>query len=394
MRARLALLGALLALAGCGGPPSTPQSPAANTPAAGTTVVPATPAPPTLDAGTPTASPATACRMDEAAVNMPTDPDGPEWFVDGVTPAGELLLVGVTAEGIGHAIEVLDTVTGTATRVIARKPESFETATSGISGPSGTADWIVWQQSGFSLDESDWTMFVHDRRTGENQELASFEPGSNGIAPPGWASDVAILGEVAAWSAPVEIDGRVEQRIYAADLDAARVERLAPEARWPYPVSADTLVALVLAGTTDENKALSEPSEIDLSDGSVTSLGILEPDRLLAFAASPSGLVALRRIGGSPDGMTVEAEAVTQLHGVVRRFPLEIDWAQAGAGNGFVAWSDDQHLWILTVGMEEPVLLEQVSGTMGNLRFRANGEYLFWHTDEGPTNVLMRVTCP
>jgi hypothetical protein len=60
------------------------------------------------------------------------------------------------------------------------------------------------------------------------------------------------IGEVAAWSAPVEIDGRVEQRIWAADLDADRVERLAPEARWPYPVSADTLVALVLAGTTDE----------------------------------------------------------------------------------------------------------------------------------------------
>jgi hypothetical protein len=259
--------------------------------------------------------------------------------------------------------------------------------------PSGTVDWIVWQQSSFTLEEADWTMFVYDRQTGKSRKLASFEPGANGVAPPGWASDVAVLGDVAAWSSPVEVDGRIEQHVYAADLAEGTVERLAPEARWPYPVSGDTLLALVVMGTAPDNKVLAEPSEIALADGSVTSLGILEPDRLLAFAASPSGLVALRRLGEAADDLDA-VEAVTQLDGVVRRFPLEIDWDQVGAGEGFVAWSDQQNLWILTEGTDEPVLLEQVSGTMGNLRLRANGEYLFWHTDEGPTDVLMQVSCP
>ena len=191
--------------------------------------------------------------------------------------------------------------------------------------------------------------------------------GVDGKALPGFPSDVAVLGDTATWSAPVEVAGALEQHIYVANLAAGTVKRLEPVARWPFPDSPDTLVAAVATGTTSDHKVLAEPAKVAIADGVVTSLGIIKPARLLAQAASQSGSVTLRYLSESAAGQTV-ADAVTNLGGVVRVFPLPVDWGGVGAGNGSLTWTDQLHLWVLPGAGAQPVQLAGVADMMGNLR--------------------------
>jgi hypothetical protein len=150
-------------------------------------------------------------------------------------------------------------------------------------------------------------------------------------------------------------------------------------------------------GATADRKVLAQPSAISISKGRVSPLGIVEPGRMLAFAASSAGSVTLRRTGETADGAAI-ADAVTSLDGTTRTFQLPVDWGGAAAGDDFLAWSDQLHLWILLAGSDEPVQLAQVADEMGNLRYRATGTWLYWHADaqDGASAVdsLLSVSCP
>jgi len=312
--------------------------------------------------------------------------------------SGELLLTGSHVGFTGDTIGIMDPVSGALAVVLERTPpKSADSAISQVMGPVANADWIVWQESGFTLEASDWMMWAKDRHTGAIHKVASHELDASGNALPGWASDITLLGNTAAWSAPAPAGAAAEQRIYVADLAAGSVKRLPPNARWPFLVSPGTIEAVVATGATSDDKVLSEPASVSIGDGHVASLGIMDPTRLLAFAASSSGSVTLRRLRDADDG-TVVADAVTSIGGVTRSFALPIDWGLAAAGDNFLAWSDQQHLWILPADSAEPIQLAEVAGEMGNLHFRAGGTRLYWHMDgQGTTpatDVLMTVTCP
>jgi hypothetical protein len=83
---------------------------------------------------------------------------------------------------------------------------------------------------------------------------------------------------------------------------------------------------------------------------------------------------------------------------MARTFPLPGEWGRVAAGEGFVAWSDELHLWFLPTGAPEPILLVEVSDTFANIQFQASGPWFYWHTDAiGDTperGRLAHVVCP
>ena len=401
MRVRAVLLAALIVVAACGGPSGTASTSgvASHTaPVALDTPSPASSA--TAASPRPAASPQAACGTTSMAVTPPDPPAGTTQSIDGLTSAGELLLIQGRVADIGDTILVYDPGSGTIKKVVARKPaKSIETATSQVARSAGTADWIVWEETGFTLDVGDWVMWAQDRHTGKVRKVASFEPGSDGQALPGFPSDISVRGNVAAWSARFQLaNGHVQERIYVADLAAHTTKRLEPVARWPSVVSPTALVAAVATGLNADRLIISEPAEVAIADGAVTPQGITEPDRLVALAASPSGTVVFRVVRESSAEVPGITDAIVRLDGTVRVFPLLIDWGVVGAGDGFLAWTDQLHLWMLTSGQDKPVQLAEVADDMGNLRMRAAGPYLFWHTDAAvdrpEANTLVTVHCP
>ncbi len=398
MRRRLATLAAAACLAAsCGGPAYTHSAGAPSG-------APATEPPP----GTPPASiPAGACRLSNpASVTAPASLAQYSGQVAGVTDRGELLVLQSHLPGVGDTVSILDPAAGVVTPVVSRTPPaSADDATSQIAASiTGDADWVVWEEVGFYLEQADWHMWAFDRRTGEVREVASYDPGPGGKIAPGWASDVSLLGDLAAWAAPVVLGpDTFGSRIYMADLRARTVRRLDLEANYPSLLSAVELGAAMRTVVTDPatGDGLAQPVAISLPDGAATPEDWVAPARLLAGAASRAGTVVVRLLKNSTaEDPTVDADVVARYPtGQTRTFGLPGRWGPVGAGPGFLAWSDYSHLWVQPSGQTEPTML--LDAGPDAVRFFVNGSYVFWHTDRASARQydwtaggLARVVCP
>ena len=304
----------------------------------------------------------------------------------GLTDQGELLVLQSHLIGVGDTLSLFDPQTGTVSRVVSRPvAKSQEAATSQIGGSAtGNADWVVWEEVGFFLEHADWRMWAMDRRTGEVRKVASFDPGPDGLAAPGWASDVSLLGDIATWSAPAVLgQNRAVERIYVADLRAKTVRRLGVEAQWPTMLSASQLIAATQVGTDPASgKVLAQPTTIDLPAGKATPQDWIKPSRLLAEAASPAGTVVTRLVTeATADNPVTVAEAQTHdAAGQTRTFALPNDWGPVVAGRGFLAWTDARHLWILPSGQAQPTMLLETADDSTQVQVIVTGNRVFWRT--------------
>ncbi|MBA2381996.1 MAG: hypothetical protein H0V73_07785 [Chloroflexi bacterium] len=314
-----------------------------------------------------------------------------------MTDRGELIVLQSHLVGVGDTLSLFDPISQTVTPIVARPtPSSQDAATSQIGGATGNADWIVWEESGFVLEHADWTMWAMDRATGRVAKVASFEPGPNGKAVPGFASDVSLSGSAAAWSAP----GPSGQRITIADLRAGTHRELQTEARWPSMTGGDALIAAVRAGTdAGSGKVLSQPTTIGLRNDQASPVDWIEPARLQGLASSSAGSVAVRLVKeATPDDPVTVAEVVTHdAAGAIGTFPLPNDWGPPAAGTGFLAWTDQRHLWVLPSGRAEPTMLLQIADDGSQIAVIANGSWIYWRTlgfgDPWASNRVATVTC-
>jgi hypothetical protein len=338
------------------------------------------------------------------AVAAPTSLVGHNGNVIGVTDGGELIVLQSHYVGIGDTLTLLDPRTGSVTPIVARPiAKSQEAATSQIGGSAiGNADWIVWEEVGFSLDHADWRMWALDRHTGTIRKVATFDRGSDGQAAPGFASELSLADDIAAWSAPAALDGgEVGERIYVADLRAKTVHRLEIEARWPAVLSAKELVAAAQVGTDPvSGKVLAQPTTIELSGGKSIPQDWIGPRRLLAESSSAAGTVVTRLVSeATADDPRTIAEVVTHdAAGTTRTFALPNDWGPAMAGTGFLGWSDAQHLWILPSGEAQPSLLLETGDDATQIQALASGKFVLWRavgsTYDWKSIRMASVTCP
>ncbi len=393
MRHRLAALATIAFLAtSCGGPTSSASTPVAVLP------TPITAA---------SAIPADACRLsDPATFTVPASLVQFNGQVGGVSEQGELLVLQSHYVGVGDTVSIFDPKSGAVTPVVARPvAASEEAATSQIAANiTGNADWVVWQEVGFYIEQADWHVWAFDRHTREVREIASFDAGPGGEIAPGWASDVSLLGDLAAWAAPVILGPKnVGMRIYVANLRAKTARRLDFEANYPSLLSADELqAAMVTATDPTSGDGLAQPVTISLRDATATPQTWLAPASIRAAASSSAGTLVVR-ILKTPTAQdpTVLDEVVTHdAKARTRTFKLTGEAGPVAAGSGFLTWTDYTHIWIQPSGQPEPTVLLD-AGTGGDaVRLFVNGAFVFWHTDRvlGPYDWtaarLARVTCP
>jgi hypothetical protein len=332
-------------------------------------------------------------------VTLPPKLASLEGSIGALTDRGEFIVSQTHKENPhGGILTVYDPATGATQLIVDRPPaKSPAQATSQVAAPSGNADWVVWEEVGFYLEVGDWSMWAMERATGKIHQIASYEPGASGQAVPGWPSRVSLSGDLAAWSASIEIPGhQTEPRIYVADLRKHTARRLDVEGKWPTFIAPDTLSAVVRAGTDGEGKALAVPATIAMADGTVTKQDWMDPARVLAYAAGGSGAVAIRRVKGATaeDPVTV-ADAITRdVHGTVRTFTLPNDWSEVAAGTGYLAWSDAQHLWILPSGRVDPQELASVDVDAGIGIFASSSMLFWWSGGLSVTGSIVEVSCP
>lgn len=389
-----ALAAAAVLLASCGGP--APAPPAVE------------PSGPPAAVGTPAAPsgsiPAGACRLSEPqAVAAPASLRSEDGWVAGVTDRGEILVLQSHIAGVGDTLSVLDPASGAVTRVVSRQPAaSQDEARSQIDGRvTGDAGWVVWQEGGFDVVQGDWRIWASDRRSGEVREVAGFEPGTESAMAQ--ATDVSLLGDLAAWAAPVAVGaGRFEMRVYVADLRARTVRRLEPEASYPSLVTSSSIVAAVRSGADPgTGYALAQPATIPLQAGGATPAYGIAPSIVQAAAASTAGAVVVRLLTDSTaadPGITSDVVAGYP-SGQTRVFGLRGQFSPVAAGPGFLAWSDHSHLWVQPSGQTEPTLV--LDAGQDAVSFAAAGPVLYWHLDRASDSAydwsagrLARVVCP
>jgi len=392
---RLAALAAAAFLAAsCGGPAPVPPA--------------VEPSGPPAAVGTPAAPsasiPAGACRLSEPeAVAAPASLRSENGWVAGVTDRGEILVLQSHLAGVADTMSVLDPASGAVTPVVSRQPAaSQDEARSQIDGRiTGDADWVVWQEGGLDVVQGDWHIWAFDRRSGEVREVARFNPGTEPAMAQ--ATDVSLLGDLAAWAAPVALGaGRFGMRVYVADLRARTVRRLEPEANYPSLVSSSAIVAAVKsAADPGTGYALAQPASIPLPAGAATPAYGIAPSIVQAAAASTAGAVVVRLLKDSTaadPGMTSDVVAGYP-SGQTRVFGLHGQFSPVAAGPGFLAWSDHSHLWVQPSGQPEPT--QVLDAGEDAVWFTATGPVLYWHTDRASdktydwsTGRLARVTCP
>jgi hypothetical protein len=388
---RPAVLGLVLLAAACGGPatPSSSPLPVASASLAAGTQVPVV-SPSAVAAG---------CHLDDAALVLPPDLADAHGFIETITSVGEPIVAQTHGELYIDTVTVWDPMTDARQQVVSRPPASEASPpTTQVSNFVGDADWIAWEESGFSLDEADWTMWAMDRDTGEVRKVATHETDAAGKAAPGWASDLSLAGSTLAWSSPtVGARGSVT-RVWVADLASGTAKKLALDARFPSATSRDSLVALVATGSQG-GRILAVPSTIPAGGGVPVPVAGFDPVRTLAFAASTRDAVVTRLIRAPTDSDPVTgADIEVGRDGVVTTYPLEVDWGPVAAGTGFVAWMDELHLWVLIDDAVAPVRLATIADPIENLRMSVAGPWIHWHTDASGDNPgierLGHVTCP
>ena len=389
-------------LASCGGP-ATPSVTGAQI----STLATSAPTTSARETAPPSPDPsprAAACRLsDPVSIPAPASLLSLGGSVAGLTDQGELIVVQSHLVGVVDTLSLLDPRSGAITPVVSRPvAKSQDAAKSSIGGaPIGNADWVVWEEVGPYLEHADWTMWALDRRSGTIRKVASFAPGPDGLAAPGWASDVSLLGDVATWSAPAMLGpNRAGERIYVADLRAKTVQRLDVEAKWPALASANQLVAAMQVGTDPgSGKVLAQPTTITIASGATTVQDWIGPARLLAQASSSAGTVVTRLVkeATAEDPVTVAEVLTHDAAGVTRTFPLPNDWGPVVAGTGFLAWTDQRDLWILPSGQAEPTLLLTTPDDSTQIAILVNGSTVFWRTvgdaSSWTANAMATVVC-
>lgn len=324
--------------------------------------------------------------------------------MSGLSDAGELLVTQRRGAVGADKLSLYSPRSGDVVPVVSRTPAKTQAdAKSQIANGVANADWTVWAEVGFTLEEGEWTIWSQDRHTGDVRKVKSFDPGSNGRAVPGSESAISLLGDLATWSAPIEVPGsKAAPRVYVADLRAGTVERLEVEARGPSLVAPDRIVAMVAAGIDEASgKVLAAPADIALPGGGVTIQPWLDPARTVAFGASGTGEIATQIVtGATEDSPSVARVVVRDAAGAVRPFDLQADWGPSAAGDEFVAWQDQFHFWALLAGADAPVLLAEIPDDTWGIAFMVHGPFVYWWTDTvGAAGVagvhrLSKVTCP
>ena len=408
-----ALLALACLLASCGGPVPSPAAgspsgpPAASPVPGGSGARPATPIP--VGASTASPAPPAACWLEDVALAVPAGLQDLNGNVDGVTDRGELLVLQSHVGYVGDTLTVFDPATGASTLVVRRPaPASEAAATAQIGGAAGDAGWVVWMEVGFYLEHDDWHLWSYSRATGAVREVASFDPGPDGQAAPGWGSDVSLLGDTAAWSEPAMLGpNRMGQRIYVADLRAGRIRRLDAEAQWPSLVSPTELVAALQVGTDPvSGHVLAQPASFALPGGQPAPQAWAAPALVVGEAASPAGTVvaSITRFPTADDTSAPAQDAVRGADGATRTYQLPGQWGPVAAGTGFLAWSDEQNVWVRPTGQPEPTLLlttppDQVQESVTQVQVYAAGPYFFWRPVpmqgyNWPDVRLAKVVCP
>ena len=324
--------------------------------------------------------------------------------VFGLTDDGDLIVIQSHLFPLFDTVSLLDPHTGSVTKVVSRPvAKSKEADTPSIGGSAtGNAAWVIWEEVGSSLEHADWTMWALDRRTNKVRKVASFDPWADGRAAPGWASDISLLGDIATWAAPAMLGpNRAGERIYVADLRARTVQRLDMEADWPSLVAANRLVAAIQVGTDPASgKVLAQPATIGLPGGTATPQDWIDPARLLAVAASSAGIVVTRLVkeATADDPVTVAEVLTHDASGLTRTYPLPNDWGPVAAGTGYLAWSDQRHLWLVPSGQAEPTLLLATADDGTQIQVLVGGAVVFWRAVgvdyDWTTNRMATVTCP
>lgn len=384
-----ALAAIFVLVAGCGGPTPS-QSGASATPVNTASTMSPSAATPT-SRSSPSPSESSGCQLsDPVTLALPAQLSNLDGTISGVTEQGELLVAQSHLPHITDTLSVLNPRTGAIELVVSRPPAaSVDAAASQIGEVSGNADWIVWEEVGFYLEHADWTLWAKDRHSGTIRKVASFEPGTGGQAAPGFISHISLLGDLAAWSAPIEVPGsKVEPRIYVADLRARTVRMLEPMAQWPSLISTHELAAAVVVAYDADGKALAQPATITLPDGKVTVQDWVAPARLLAHAASASGTVVVRMVKAptAEDPVTVAEIVARDASGTARTFALPQDWGDVAAGPGFLAWLDQRHVWALLSGQADAMVLTETPSVDLGIRIVAAGRFLFWQTGGEPVS--------
>ena len=384
-RVRFAVsVGVIAILASCGTPPRATSDVA--------------PSPLTsLDAPSSDPAATTACQLVRRDL-PPTDPHAQ--VVVAVTTDGELVVGSEKIAGVVDSLSILDPASGSIVSVISRPPpNNLETAVSSIADVAADRGWVVWNETGFSLAVGDWTIWAASRSTGEVRMVARFEPGRDGKALPGWINNLSVLGDLAVWAAPVQVANRIESRIYVADLVAHTTSKLAANANYPSLLAGPSISGLVEGGRDQAGLLLAQPATLSISDGSVTVASWATPMRLVRHAASDTGEIVIHvtreATASQPDS---SSEVVLLQDRVTRVYPLSMEWDDVAAGTGFLAWSDQSHLWVLPTGAADPIVVVEASDPLANIRYFAAGLWLYWHTDAygatGEKRALLRLACP
>jgi hypothetical protein len=403
VKAWLAALVALLLVAACG----EPRTPSPSAPASSPSLSPSRPAPTSTAVPSTTVGPSLggiACAVTEPrTIDPPASIRGKNGTIIGMASTGELLILQSEIVGVGNRLSLFDPDSRTVTSVVTRKPpESQEAAKSQISGAAADADWVVWQESGFLLEHADWTMWSYERATRKIRQIATFKPGSDGLALPGWASEFSLVGSIAAWSSPTVLDGgRAGQRIFVADLRNGSTKMLSPEAILPSLVSETSLVAAVQTGVDPASRTvLSVPTTISIGNEHLEPATRMEPFRIRSLSAGPAGTVLERHVsGGTAEESRVTAEVVLQdSTGATRTFPLVQDWGSVGAGQTYLAWADQRDLWILPSGSTQPVQVLSNEDDGSTVALSAGPDRLYWRTigfdvDPWSSSRIAKISC-
>jgi hypothetical protein len=305
-------------------------------------------------------------------------------WIPAITSTGEIVVATAAVPGIFNELNIVNPKSKATTLVISRPPPaSAEAAKSAIADVAANAGWVVWNETGFSLGEGDWAIWAMDRRSGLVTKVAANEPGADGRALPGWVANLAVEGDTAIWAAPTPVGAKAESRIYVADLANRSVAKLAADANYPSLLSGNKIAALLATGRSSNGGVLSQPAEFGIVDASVALDAWATPSRFARYVATDQAAVLIEVTrDATADDPSSEAHAVVRLGGnQARTVALPGEWGDVTAGRGFVAFSDDLHLWLLGSSDGTPTTLVETTSTVANIHFVAKGTWLYWHTD-------------
>ncbi len=303
---------------------------------------------------------------DPVPITLPPG-SGPDVQFDGFTTDGEMLTTKIERqampngdhEAVREALMVWDVDQQAAVTVVSRKAGAGKALRDQIYAPTGNARWIVWLQTDFTLDHADWTMWAYDRQSGDVRKLGTNDRGPDGRgAPYGWAEPIHILGDEAAWSAPVwGASGIVESRVYVADLRHGTVRRLPTYAFLPHVTATGEVTAQVAVSQDAQKHPFSRPGVIDLATGDVAFVPGFDPARVYDFAVGAAGMIEVRILKRpTADYPFTTADVLLQdASGTVREFPLQSGSGPVAVGDNVIVWQEGAlmyQVWALASGQE------------------------------------------